>query len=1125
MSQNELKIGEVGRRISIKYNWPVLAADGGLRTRFGLALGKINDRNHFALESTTDMLAKNYLSQAFVGSSIGAKRFLTKSLLAFMPLMCWAAQAEHCAAQVEKADARPAEGNAEHVDYRQQIQPILARDCYACHGPDAQHREAGLRLDIESEAKTNAIVAGDADSSPLIERIFETDADVIMPPPETGHQLTETEKSLLRRWIDQGAAWQNHWAFEPIVAPAVPPVDSTWPANEIDHFVLKQQELAGLTPGRAASKATLLRRVHLDLVGLPPTPQQVSAFLADNRENAYELVVDELLASPHYGEQMAVGWLDLARYADTNGYQNDFNRTMWPWRDWVIKSFNENLPYDQFIVQQIAGDMLPSPTDDQLIATGFNRNNRSVTEGGAIEEEWRIENCVDRVETTSAAFLGLTMGCCRCHDHKYDPISQKEFFEFFAFFNNIDEQGVYNEARGNVGPQIPVRTEDQARQLAQIEEKLLAFNERYQAAVERTPPVEEVAKRWRAAELEQGNLPEPIFRLPAPVAELVQVASPVGVGYRVVGKADPFGETKLPDDFQFERDVAFSWSAWLMGDSRGSIFGQMNEDNAYRGVDAIVLADGRLKVHLIHQWTGNALAVISQSPLPSGHWTCLTVTYDGHSKAAGLKVYFDGHPVPVEVSNNNLSGTVVAKVPFKIGQRSKSELFTGVLSDFQIWQQVLTAAEVRQHVETALHRQFDRVAASDKERTVIQQYLPRYLNRELLAEQDQLLAEQKKLSKNATTSMVMRERAEYRKTYLLKRGQYDQPDESEALMPAVPRALPPLEADQPRNRLGLAKWMVDLRNPLVPRVVVNRAWSKFFGRGLVTSPDNFGLQGDPPTHPALLDWLAHDFRDNGWNLKRLHKKMVMSATYRQASELDPAKVELDPENKWLSRAARFRLSAEQVRDQALSVSGLLTMKIGGPSVYPYQPEGLWEELAGGASGGPYRQSTGEGLYRRSLYTFRKRTVSHPTLSTFDAPSWEICQVKRSRTNTPLQALALLNDTTYVESARRLAERMIGFVEANPAAESSDNVKTWQQRAIVHGFELVTQRKPSDRELEILVQGHLDYFDFYSANAEESQSLIELGGAERSESIDNEKLAAMTSVAMVLLNLDETISRQ
>ncbi len=1002
------------------------------------------------------------------------------------------------------------------ISFREQIQPILAENCFSCHGPDEHQRQADLRLDQVLAANSTVIVPGKPDESELVRRIYSTLESEAMPPAESNRQLTDIQRELLRRWIEEGANWQQHWAFEPIQKPEPPQQDSDWPKNPIDRFVWARMVDQNLTPSPPADRRTLIRRAYFDLIGIAPTAEQTQVFVDDHDENAWEKVIDGLLASPHFGEQMALEWLDTARFADTNGFQNDFYRSMWPWRDWVIEAFNRNLRYDQFIIEQLAGDLLTQPTNSQLIATGFNRNNRSVTEGGAIEEEWRIENCVDRVETTAAAFLGLTLGCCRCHDHKYDPISQQEFYQFFAFFNNIDELGVYNETRGNVGPVIKLPTVEQQTALDQLDEKMARTKQLLESAPDQSA---------RLVETWQQQLNAELIELPSARFQWVAIPEKLPTGICPVGRSSTFpgvADAVAPSDdaqLQFSVEDPFSWTVWVHGNARGSIFGKMDERNEYRGVDGILLSDGRLKIHLIHQWRVNAIAVISKNRLPADEWTHVAVTWDGSSKAAGYKIYFDGYPVEVEVDIDTLSGTIATDVPLRIGQRSRSEFFQGEQFEFSLFDCELTPAQILTGLRQALVQQFIQYDQSPRSQEVDhgRACLTRYLNgldrQAMRGELSELITKREKLESELQTSMIMRERAQYRETFLLRRGQYDQPATDSALWPAIPGVLPPLTADQPANRLGLARWMVDERNPLVARVAVNRAWMKYLGRGLVESVDNFGVQGSPPSHPLLIDWLAREFRSSEWNLKQLHKLILMSATYQQSSTLTAERAKIDPENRWYSRGPRYRLSAEQIRDNSLALAGLLVEKIGGPSVRPYQPAGLWEELAGGANDGPYQNDHGDNLYRRSLYTYRKRTVSHPTVATFDAPSWEICRVNRGRTNTPLQSLALLNDTTYVEAARKFAERMLQFSEGSIESQ------------IRFGFMSATQRAPTPHELSTLVASHNVYQDYYVSNSQEARELLATGESPAQPSLPVDKLAAMTAIASVLLNLDEVITKE
>ncbi|MEZ6097020.1 MAG: DUF1549 domain-containing protein [Pirellulaceae bacterium] len=578
--------------------------------------------------------------------------------------------------------------SAQTADFQADIQPILAEHCYACHGPDAKTRQADLRLDIEDQAKESAIQSGDADESELIARIESDDESDIMPPPDFNKPLTAEQKALLRRWIDEGAKWEQHWAFQPIGKPTPPDNADSWSRNEIDQFIKLRMQENQLAPNPPADRNTLFRRIYLDLIGKNPTPEQLATFESDTCEHAMERVIDELLASPHYGEHMAVKWLDAARFADTNGYQNDFVRSMWPYRDWVIDAFNQNLPYDQFIRDQIAGDMLTTPSQSQLIASGFNRNNHSVTEGGSIDEEWRIENGVDRVETTSTAFLGLTMGCARCHDHKYDPINQNEFYKFFAFFNNVDEKGVYIETRGNAGPTLRLPTPAQNAKLAELAEQIAALD-KHIAEMTAATNVDNVIASARER-LSKSALPKPIYSFQFPQSETGSPVSPTGFAKSLDGSPDANPNLSQIDfDFAFDRNQPFAWTAWVHGDARGAIFAKMDESQDHRGVDGIILDDGKLKIHLIHQWNQNAIAVITRGKMVPGEWNHVGVSYDGSSKANGITVFVNGQKMEFDVEVDSLSESIENQVDARLGQRNTSVYFKGQMSGFYFFDRAL----------------------------------------------------------------------------------------------------------------------------------------------------------------------------------------------------------------------------------------------------------------------------------------------------------------------------------------------------------------------------------------------------------------------------------------------------
>ncbi|MEM9942124.1 MAG: DUF1553 domain-containing protein [Planctomycetota bacterium] len=1043
--------------------------------------------------------------------------------------------------------------------YRKIIRPILSDKCYTCHGPDEQTREGGFRFDQRDSAFAIAdsgatpIAPGSIEKSELLHRIFAKEGDWSkMPPDDQEKQLTLEEKEHLNRWIRGGAPWRNHWAFEWIQRPPVPKSDEliqefelpeNWQNNPIDSFVLRSIKAQSLTPSPPADKPTLIRRLSFDLTGLPPSPSEVKAFLADDSENAYEKVVDRLLNSVHYGEHMASYWLDAARFADTNGYQNDFGRNMWPWRDWVIEAFNNNQPFDQFTIEQLAGDMLPDPTLQQRIATGFNRNNRTVTEGGSIEQEWHVENVIDRVETVSTTFLGLTMGCARCHDHKYDPISQKEFYEFFAYFNSSRDKGFYQERRGNVGPVASVpsaldaqKIEDLESRIETLERNLVKLKdsrptriEKWESEFRNSPPLiptndmedftaeclafcksenpSDVTRRMVRNQTVKNRLIDSCF--PDSTLENCRPAL-------TFADNDKFPLT-LDTDFEFAAQQPFSVTLWVRPKKHGAILSRMDAGNDYRGFDILLTDRGEVNVHLIHQWPVNALKVTTKSTVPIDRWCQIGVVYDGSQKARGLQIYINGLEVSHEVNNDNLNGSTITRHPFWIGRRSYAPSSTGRLTDLRLFDFGLTSADVGFLIETQLR---NLVAIGPQQRTKEQANLLSHLFATRISPEESEMRRRiadtqrrlKTVKSEIPTTMVMEELETPRPTFLLNRGLYDQPDKSELLSPGLPAFLPNTESDYPPNRLGLAQWIVDSENPLTARVTVNRFWQNYFGVGLLDTPENFGVQSPLPSHPELLDWLATEFMQTGWDVKAFQKLIVMSQTYQQSSKVTQQMLDEDPKNRWLARGSRFRLSSEAIRDNALAVSGLLTPKIGGPSVKPYQPEGLWQELAGGAGEKPYVQATDGDLYRRSLYIYRKRTVPHPTMSTFDAGSREVCQVARQRTNTPLQALALLNDVTYVEAARALADKVM-----QQEKDTASQIKLAFLRTVA--------RNPNKMEQDILVNAYQRNLKRFQVRQNNANELLSYGELKKLETIDNSKLAAMTIVCSTILNLDEAVTKE
>ncbi|MCX6366639.1 MAG: DUF1553 domain-containing protein [Armatimonadetes bacterium] len=984
---------------------------------------------------------------------------------------------------------------------------ILSENCFACHGPDEKQRKAGLRLDLPNRA----VIGGDILASTLIQRIAKPESDPLAMPPAMSHKsLTEAQKTTLRRWIGEGATFEKHWAFTIPSSPALLPILGG--GSRVDAFIRARLAKEKLTLAPEADKRTLLRRVTLDLTGLPPTPQETEAFLKDTTPGAYERVVDRLLASPHYGERMAIGWLDLARYADTHGYHIDPHRDMFRWRDWVIAAFNNNKPYDQFVIEQLAGDLLPNATRDQIIATGFNRNHPINFEGGAIPEEYLTAYVADRVDTTATAFLGLTMRCAQCHDHKYDPLTQRDYYRLFAYFNNNDENGL-DGTNGNAKPFIRAPYPEQEARLAELESTQKTLDAKI--AAKETGPVEVpalLASDWDA-QLAPGLATHLTF----------------GGSGGIVSGALAFNGTDAkdyPDLGEFERDQAFSYGCWVMPEGGSqAIFSRMDNGLGVRGWD-LYLADGQPMAHFIHSWPDNALRADSKERLPMGKWSHVFVTYDGSSKLSGVRIYVNGKPTELTAGSDSLKATIKVNKPLRLAGRDQASGFKGKLDDIRLYSRVLSPTDVALLAETdplrpALAQPADK-RTPEQQRTLTRYALrtrdPEY--RKLAEEKSKAATEKDALDKEIPTTMVMQERKDKRPTFLLERGEYNKP--KERVEPGLPSslrfALPSSQAWEEGqgggSRLDLAKWLVSPENPLTARVAVNRLWQQFFGVGLVKTSENFGVQGDAPSHPELLDWLAVEFRESGWDVKKLVRRMVTSATYKQSSECTPELLRRDPENRLLARAPRLRLPAELVRDQALAVSGLLVTKIGGPSVKPYQPAGLWEEMSfkGNFSAQTYEQDHGDKLYRRSMYTFWKRTVPPPSLQTFDAPEREFCIVRRGATNTPLQALILLNDPTYVEASRKLAERLMR--EAIPSAA----------QRIAFLYSVLLARAPRAEETSLLMTILNRQTTAFRKSPENAKKLLRVGESPLDTSLDTIDLAAWTAVCSTVLNLDETITR-
>jgi hypothetical protein len=1025
------------------------------------------------------------------------------------------------AGQAEKPKPR------QKIDFNRDIRPILSNNCIKCHGADKAAVQANLHLDTRAGATAKnsegkaAIVPGNLTASELVKRIDAKEDYMRMPPPESNKILSAEDKALLRQWIQEGAEYKTHWAFVPPKRVPLPKVQAkSWPVNGIDHFILAKLEEMGLRPSPRADKATLLRRVSLDLTGLPPTPQEIDAFLADKDPKAYEKVVDRLLASKRFGERMAMDWMDYARYADSNGYQADFERFQWRWRDWVIDAFNSNMPYDQFTVEQLAGDMLPKPTQDQIVATGFNRNHRINTEGGVIAEEWRVETVIDRVETTSAVWLGLTAGCARCHDHKYDPISQKEFYGLFAYFNNVPESGTGEERPVNHPPFIDAPTPQQAKRQLTLLALTKADKDRLAAMAAVNAPEADAWQLDPAPEMKFESSKHWRFRLAPSSSEFKNIGAPTfGMGRSTGSVRSSKGNAlDLGNVGDFDTTDAFSYALWVNPENanQGAPLSRMDTGNNYRGWDLYMIG-GRPMVHLINSWPSNALKVISRQMIPLKEWSHVAVTYDGSAKPEGLKLYINGKPVPVDIEVNQLKGSIKTAVTAKVGGRTGSDDFTGEVDDVVLVNQTLTPTEVATLATVHPARPLLAVPPAQrtsevKQRLAVlwsQEHDPKYrtLEKSLGVSQGELDA----LNKQIPSVMVMKEMPKPREARVLIRGQYDHP--GDVVPPTIPAALPPLPKGLPNNRLGLAKWIASPQNPLTARVTVNRFWERFFGTGIVATSEDFGTRAEFPTHPELLDWLATEFTRLHWDVKAMMKEIVMSATYRQDSKITPQLAEVDPQNRYLARGSRFRLPGEVIRDQALYQAGLLVEKIGGRSVRPYQPPGVWDELNVYGNLRNYKPDTGEGAHRRSLYTIWKRTAAPPNMTLFDVPSRETCRIRRPRTDTPLQALALLNDETYVEAARVLAQRLL--------RRGGDSAKS----RIEYAFKLVLSRPPTKQEEAILQSGLAKRIATFRRDKKAANQLIYVGPAPTDETLDAAELAAYTVLSSTLLNLDEAVTKE
>ena len=1022
--------------------------------------------------------------------------------------------------------------------YNTQIRPILAEHCFKCHGMDEKARKGKLRLDEREDALLKkAVVPGKPEESELIKRIITHDEDELMPPPKENRPISEAQLDLLKRWISAGAPYERHWAFIPPEKPPVPQVkeSAALVRNEVDAFVLARVDAEKLSPAKEAPREEWLRRVSFDLTGLPPTLKELDDFLADSSDHAFEQVVERLLSSRSYGEQMAVPWLDVARYADTYGRHEDHDCLTWPYRDWVIRAFNENLPYDKFVMWQTAGDMLPHATQDMYLATAFNRLPQQSNEAGSNEEEFRQEIISDRIRTNGIAFMGLSLECARCHDHKYDPISMRDYYSLAAFLNNIDECGLYTVYTDSVpAPSMFVyETPEQERRHSEVKLRLAmkemertamiaAARERFYAWLR--SPEAKVAPVQPIVRLEFEDIPED-----KKLANLADPKTPASVRVKTKlpdahnGKGLLFrgdNTVSIPKADDWTRTHPFSISFWISPEKYTDRAVVVHHSRA--GLDAgsrgyeVLIEDGKISFALCHFWPGNAIRIKARDELPLNQFTLVTVTYDGSSRAAGMHLYLNGLPADSEVVRDNLYKDItytnvfvmkdsVEESMLGLGGRKNDRFLTdAVMDDFRLYDRDLSPVEVRL---------ITGAGSEIQEREWFDWYLrekdPAW--RAKTAELKELRDEENNISMSMREVMVMRELPEDRRrdTYVLTRGNFEA--RAERVGPDAPASVFPFPADFPRTRLGYAKWLVDRRNPLTARVFVNRVWQQFFGRGIVVTSEDFGMQGQQPSHPELLDWLSTWFMDNGWDVKALCRLIALSGTYRQSSL--PASVDLlaqDPDNRLLARGPRTRLTAEQLRDNALFVSGLLDKRFGGAPVKPYQPAGLWEDAG---TQHTYEQSTGADLFRRSLYTFWRRTLPPPAMTVFDAPTREFCKARRERSATPLQALVLFNDPQFLEAGRVLAEKLV--------RDFPNDDKARVQAA----FRLLTSKQINDGTSVVLQKLLQESRERYKAAPQEAEDVRRKNGqAPVDQTLEASEVAATTLLTRALLAYDECVMK-
>lgn len=1035
----------------------------------------------------------------------------------------------------------------EKIDFLVDIKPILAENCFACHGLDEEARQADLRLDLrEAAVDAGAIIPGDPDNSSLVERIYESDDSILMPPPESHKQLSDQEKQRLRQWVAEGADYQKHWSLVVPERPELPKISqSQWVKNEIDHFVLGALEKNGLSPAQEADPQTLFRRLNLDITGLPPNPSDMASFLEAYQTDADAALsewIDELMSRTSWGEHRGRYWLDAARYADTHGMHFDNYREMYPYRDWVIRAFNQNQPFDQFTIEQLAGDLLENPDQDQLIATGFQRCNMTTNEGGTIDEENLAIYAADRVQTFGWVFLGLTTNCAQCHDHKFDPITTRDYYSLAAFFRNTTQPAKDGNVKDGRGPSmvVPVAADLQRwKALPHEITNAIALREK------RKQSANADFEKWLAqatADSLRDDIPTQGLVTHALLNEgtgqSVTALIPESATYSASGPIDwvPDGQLgsaavlkagatfDLGATGDFEKDQAFSYGAWVRAKGNiggAAIIGRMDEQANFRGFD--LWQQGlSLAVHIIDTWPGNAIKVSTpQAVLKPGQWQHVLATYDGSGKPGGVKIYLDGKAVNLRTDTNSLKpdASIRTATPLRIGQRSQGAVFQdSSVQDFRIYERALTPDEVMVLAETAAAQALLAIPSdqrTDEQKNSLFEY---YLNTDdpeypgLVQAVEKLENEKRAIQSRSPITHIQTEKSgSVPMANILMRGAYDKPGDQVIAKP--PSSLHPMPENAEGNRLGLAYWVVDPANPLTTRVTVNRFWQELFGQGIVTTAEDFGVMGTLPSNQNLLDWLAVEFRESGWNVKQLFKLMMMSATYRQAAVVTPEKLEKDRDNRLLSRGPRFRMDAEMVRDYALAASDLLNQQMYGPGTKPYQPDNLWNIV--GLPGGDTRnfvQDKGENVYRRSLYTFWKRMSPPPNLEAFNAPNREVCTVRRERTNTPLQALVTLNDPQFFEAARVLAQNAMQQGQGD-----------WQSTLNEIAARTLCRRLQAE-EVKILEASFGEFLNYYQTHQDQAQQMLSVGQAPRDETLDANSLAAWTMLCNQMLNLDESLNK-